>query len=167
MFQLLLAPVHKVRYLLFGASQHLCGLPVAQFFKIDQKKCLPVFLFELAQCGVQLLVLFVLKQPGFGQCLVRQFKRQFLQRQKKPPPGLAAQCEIAPGFIEVSLEAAILNGPLSCKNMGKGLDHQILCLVDIAQHAVDVKGQRVAIPLYQQLSGSFVSGQILPVGCFV
>ena len=57
MFQLLLAPVHKVRYLLLGASQHLCGLPVAQFFKIDQKKCLPVFLFELAQCGVQLLVL--------------------------------------------------------------------------------------------------------------
>lgn len=90
LFQLLLAPVHKVRYLLLGASQHLCGLPVAQFFKIDQKKCLPVFLFELAQCGVQLLVLFVLEQPGFGQCLVRQFKRQFLQRQKKPPPGLAA-----------------------------------------------------------------------------
>lgn len=89
MFQLLLAPVHKVRYLLLGASQHLCGLPVAQFFKIDQKKCLPVFLFELAQCGVQLLVLFVLEQPGFGQCLVRQFKRQFLQRQKKPPPGLS------------------------------------------------------------------------------
>ena len=57
MFQLLLAPVHKVRYLLLGASQHLCGLPVAQFFKIDQKKCLPVFLFEFAQCGVQLLVL--------------------------------------------------------------------------------------------------------------
>ena len=57
MFQLLLAPVHKVRYLLLGASQHLCGLPVAQFFKIDQKKCLPVFLFKLAQCGVQLLVL--------------------------------------------------------------------------------------------------------------
>ena len=57
MFQLLLAPVHKVRYLLLGTSQHLCGLPVAQFFKIDQKKCLPVFLFELAQCGVQLLVL--------------------------------------------------------------------------------------------------------------
>ena len=57
MFQLLLAPVHKVRYLLLGASQHLCGLPVAQFFKIDQKKCFPVFLFELAQCGVQLLVL--------------------------------------------------------------------------------------------------------------
>lgn len=86
---------------------------------------------------------------------------------EKPPPGLAAQCEIAPGFIEVSLEAAILNGPLSCKNMGKGFDHQILCLVDIAQHAVDVKGQRVTIPLHQQLSGSFVSGQILPVGCFV
>ena len=62
MFQLLLAPVHKVRYLLLGASQHLCGLPVAQFFKIDQKKCLPVFLFELAQFGVQLLVLFVLPQ---------------------------------------------------------------------------------------------------------
>ena len=57
MFQLLLAPVHKVRYLLLGASQHLCGLPVAQFFKIDQKKCLSVFFFELAQCGVQLLVL--------------------------------------------------------------------------------------------------------------
>ena len=57
MFQLLLAPVHKVCYLLLGASQHLCGLPVAQSFKIDQKKCLPVFLFELAQCGVQLLVL--------------------------------------------------------------------------------------------------------------
>ena len=121
----------------------------------------------IAEHGVQLLVLFVLEQPGLGQCLVRQFKRQFLRRQKKPPPGLAAQCEIAPGFIEVSLEAAILNGPLSCKNMGKGFDHQILCLVDIAQHAVDVKGQRVAIPLHQQLSGSFVSGQILPVGCFV
>lgn len=90
LFQLLLAPVHKVRYLLFGASQHLCGLPVAQFFKIDQKKCLPVFLFELAQCGVQLLVLFVLERSSLGQCLVWQFKRQFLQRQKKPPPGLAA-----------------------------------------------------------------------------
>ena len=74
MFQLLLAPVHKVRYLLLGASQHLCGLPVAQFFKIDQKKCLPVFLFELAQCGVQLLVLFVLERSSLGQCLVRQFK---------------------------------------------------------------------------------------------
>lgn len=100
-------------------------------------------------------------------CMAACLVLVFLQRQKKPPPGLAAQCEIAPGFIEVSLEAAILNGPLSCKNMGKGFDHQILCLVDIAQHAVDVKGQRVAIPLHQQLSSSFVSGQILPVGCFV
>ena len=36
---------------------------------------------------------------------------------------------------------------------------KILCLVDIAQHAVDVKGQRVAIPLHQQLSGSFVSAR--------
>lgn len=67
---------------LLGASQHLCGLPVAQFFKIDQKKCLPVFLFEFAQCGVQLLVLFVLERSSLGQQvtnLVYRGKQQLKQ----------------------------------------------------------------------------------------
>ena len=74
-----------------------------------------------------------------------------------------AQRHMPRRLIEIRLEAAVPDAGLFGEQIGENIQHQLLCLVNVVQIAVDVQRQRVAVFFHQGIEPFVVAAQILAV----
>ena len=70
-------------------------------------------------------------------------------------------------LIKIGTKSAVADMRFFGNKIGKGFDHQIFCLVDIVEVAIDVQGQTVAVAFHQYLQPVIVTAQETAIQHFV
>lgn len=70
-------------------------------------------------------------------------------------------------FIEICLKTALPQTRMLYNHAGKRLNHQILCIVNIVEIAVYVKGQTAAMSFHQRFQSALVAVEIAAVEGFI
>lgn len=87
---------------------------------------------------------------------------------QQPLAAQLAQGKIAGCPVEIRPEAPPApDGTLLGKDAGKGLDHQIFRIIQVAQVAVEIEHQRIGMSLHQCLGSGLVPGEIPPAVFFI
>ena len=66
-------------------------------------------------------------------------------------------------LVEVGAKAAVPDGRSFGDEIGKGLDHQVLRLVKVAEVAVQIEGQLGAVTLHKRTQGVLVAVEVAAV----
>ena len=128
-------------------------------FKIDQIQCLPVGRVEFLHAKVQHAAPLVCLHDGFDQRFALRLLLQLLEAEDALPPLLlqAAKRKMTRRLIKIGTKSAVADMRFFGNKIGKGFNHQVFCLVDIMEVAVDIQGQTVAVAFHQDLQSVIVT----------
>lgn len=100
-------------------------------------------------------------------CRSFRFFNQTFQAEHGTPPVFMPQRHVTGRFVEICPKAAVPDPGAPGQQIGKDLDHQVLCLVNIIEIAVYVQSQGIAVFFHQLRQPCFVAVQITAVKFFV